>query len=397
MLTNEYPPNVYGGAGVHVDYLTKELKKYLKVHICCFGKQNIISKDFSVKGFESVLKKVERFDVKAGKALDALSINLQMLNEFTKDVDIVHTHTWYTALGGVIAKILYGMPHVLTTHSLEPLREWKKEQLGSGYNLSSWVEKVAIQGADGIIAVSENTKSDIIRYFGVAPEKVKVIYNGVDLNEYHHVKTAQALKRYGVDEEIPYVLFVGRITRQKGIIHLVNAIEFIDRKVQIVLLAGAPDTKDIAFEMKEAVNAAKRFNKNVIWIDKMLPKNETIEFYSNARVFCCPSVYEPFGLINIESMACGTPVVATKTGGIVEVVEDGKCGFLVPIEQRAKNHEPRNPRQFSKALAEKINLLIKNDQLRERFSIYGRKLVEKKFSWEGIGRQTFEYYRSVMK
>ena len=398
ILTNEYPPNIYGGAGVHVDYLVRVLRKLIDVHVAYFGSRSIHSSNLIVKGYKSQLRVEDRFDQKIGKALDALSINLQMINEFPSDADIIHTHTWYSALAGILARMLYGIPHILTTHSLEPLRSWKREQLGRGFDLSSWIEKMAIEGASGIIAVSKETKNDIIEYFDVPESKIKVIHNGIDLEEYRPTKSKSALEKHGIDYLRPYVFFVGRITRQKGIIHLVNAVKYIDKSAQIVLCAGAPDTREIAQEMKMVVLKAKKVNAKVIWIEKMLPKAEVIELYSHASVFCCPSVYEPFGIINLEAMACGVPVVATKTGGIVEVVEDGKTGFLVPFAKISKNNfEPKKPEDFSIALAKKINIILQDDDLSSKFSRAGRKRVEDHFSWDAIGKQTVEYYKTFLK
>lgn len=397
ILTNEYPPNVYGGAGVHVDYLTKVLSKLMKVHVSYFGNKDRKSKNLTIKGYETALRVSSRYDRKAGKALDALSINLHTINEFPRDVDLVHTHTWYTAFSGIVARILYGIPHVLTTHSLEPLRAWKREQLGRGYDLSSWIEKTAIETASGIIAVSKETKKDILKHFNVSPHKIKVIYNGIDIKEYSPRKSKTALRKYGLKTDKPYVLFVGRITRQKGIIHLVNAIKHINKEVQVVLCAGAPDTKEIALEMKSAVKSAMKDHPAVIWIDKMVPRRDVIELYTHASVFCCPSVYEPFGIINLEAMACGTPVVATKTGGIIEVIEHGKSGFLVPISKKGRgNHEPKDPAKFSKSLASSVNRIVCDAALSRKMGSYGRKVASERFSWESIGRQTKDYYEFLV-
>jgi starch synthase len=313
------------------------------------------------------------------------------------DSDLVHCHTWYTHFGGILAKKNYGIPFVITVHSLEPLRPWKREQLAGGYDFSLWVEKTALEMADAIIAVSGETKRDIERLFDADPKRVHVIYNGIDLDEYHKVASTEALKRYGIDQKKPYLLFVGRITRQKGIVYLVRAIQFMDPGFQIVLCAGAPDTPEIAAEMKSAVEQAKAKRSDVIWIEEMVDKKTVIELYSHAAVFCCPSIYEPFGIINLEAMACETAVVATAVGGIKEVVVDGETGFLVPLEQmKVAPFEPTNPEKFSRDLAARINQLMADPDLREKFGRAGRKRAEAKFSWTAIARETQQLYESLL-
>jgi glycogen synthase len=319
------------------------------------------------------------------------------MNAERVDADVVHCHTWYAQFAGIIAKLCYGTPLVITTHSLEPLRPWKREQLGRGYDASSWIEKTAIEMADAVIAVSKETKEDVLKYFNVDENKIKVIYNGIDLKEYMATSDASALEKYGIDKTKPYVLFVGRITRQKGIIHLVNAIKYIDEDVQVVLCAGAPDTPEIAQEMKNSVTIAKQNRNNIIWIDKMLDKKEVIQLYSHADVFCCPSIYEPFGIINIEAMACETAVVASAVGGIKEVVVDNETGILVSLEQqRVAPFEPVNPDAFSKDLANAINKVVQNPDLKKIMASNGRKRVEETFDWVAIAKQTEELYKSLI-
>jgi starch synthase len=314
------------------------------------------------------------------------------------DADLVHCHTWYTHFGGILAKKNYGIPLVITVHSLEPLRPWKREQLAGGYDFSVWVEKTALEMADAVIAVSRGTKADIERLFQVNPKRVPVIYNGIDLDEYHKVSSTDALQRYGVDPARPYLLFVGRIARQKGIVHLARAIQFMDPGFQVVLCAGAPDTPEIADEMAKAVEQAKTHRSDIIWIQEMLDKKSVIEFYSHAAVFACPSIYEPFGIINLEAMACETAVVASAVGGIKEVVVDGETGFLVPLEQMQESpFEPRHPEKFSRDLAAKINQLMANPELRQKFGKAGRKRAEEKFSWSAIARETKTLYQSLVK
>jgi glycogen synthase len=286
----------------------------------------------------------------------------------------------------------------VTTHSLEPLRPWKREQLGRGYDLSSWIEKTAIEMADTVIAVSEETRADILRLFSVDPERVTVIHNGIDIDEYIPTDNAAALRRHGVEPESPYVLFVGRITRQKGIIHLVNAIRFIQEDAQIVLCAGAPDTPEIAEEMKNAVAEVRaRGRDNVIWIQEMLSKPEVIQMYSHAAVFCCPSIYEPFGIINLEAMACNTAVVASAVGGIKEVVVDGETGILVPVKQLpVAPFEPEDPESFSRDLAAGINRLLDDPELRSSMATRGQKRARELFSWKSIAKKTVALYESLV-
>ncbi len=318
------------------------------------------------------------------------------MNAEPTDADVVHCHTWYAQFAGIIAKLCYGIPLVITTHSLEPLRPWKREQLGRGYDASSWVEKTAIEMADAIIAVSKETKVDVLKHFNVDENKVKVIYNGINLKEYVVTNETSTLEAYNIDKNKPYVLFVGRITRQKGIIHLVNAIKYIDPDTQIVLCAGAPDTKEIGKEMEDAVNEVKKTRKNVIWIDKMLSKKEVIQLYSHADVFCCPSIYEPFGIINIEAMACDTAVVASAVGGIKEVVVHEETGLLIPVEQQdSAPFEPVNPDKFARDLAAGVNKVINNTELKNSMAKKGRKRVEEYFDWISIAKQVEALYKSI--
>jgi starch synthase len=300
-------------------------------------------------------------------------------------------------MAGYLAKKLYGMPFVLTTHSLEPLRAWKAEQLGSGYLMSSWMERTAILDADAIIAVSAGTKADILRaYPEVEPARIHVIYNGIDLAEYQKTEETKALTDYGVDPAVPYVLFVGRITRQKGVTHLVEAIRSMPPDTQVVLCAGAPDTPEIAAELRTKVEDARRNHPRIVWIEKMVTRQETIQLYSHARVFCCPSVYEPFGIINLEAMACRAPVVASATGGIKEVVVDGETGYLVPFDQDPVTSFPRDPETFAKDLALRINELMADSERCRQFGDAGRRRVEEIFSWTAIAHQTIELYRKLI-
>ena len=393
--TREFPPYVYGGAGVVVEYLAAELAQLMEIDIKCFGDQDETSKNTSVKGFPYNNPLFEQSDNKLKAVFNSLTTCLHM-NAEKIDADVVHCHTWYAQFAGIVAKLCYGTPLVITTHSLEPLRPWKREQLGRGYDASSWIEKTAIEMADAVIAVSNETKEDVLKYFDVDSEKVKVIYNGINLNEYIVTQETSTLDKYGIDKSKPFVLFVGRITRQKGIIHLVNAIKYIDPETQIVLCAGAPDTPEIGKEMEDSVSEVKKTRDNVIWIDEMLPKKEVIQLYSHANVFCCPSIYEPFGIINIEAMACETAVVASAVGGIKEVVVDGETGILVPLEQQnVAPFEAIDPDKFSRDLAIGINKIINNKELCDTMAKNSRRRVEDYFDWSSIAKQHLELYKSL--
>lgn len=396
LFTREYPPQVYGGAGVHVDYLSRELAKEIEVEVHCWGPQHSDAGRLHVRGAEPWAEISNGTEGKFKSALEAFSLNLTQIKAL-EGIDVVHTHTWYVSMAGYLAKKLYGMPFVVTTHSLEPLRAWKAEQLGSGYAMSSWMERTAILDADAIIAVSAGTKEDILRaYPEVEPDRIHVIYNGIDLAEYQKTEETKALTDYGVDPAVPYVLFVGRITRQKGVTHLVDAIRHMPPETQVVLCAGAPDTPEIAAELRAKVENARRDHPRIVWIEKMVTRQETIQFYSHARVFCCPSVYEPFGIINLEAMACRAPVVASATGGIKEVVMDGETGYLVPFEQDPVTSFPRDPERFAKDLAARINQLMNDPERCRQFGEAGRRRVEEQFSWTAIAHQTIALYRHLI-
>ena len=394
-LTNEYPPNIYGGAGVHVGYLSRELAKTIPVEVRCFGDQHLEERNLKVIGFE-----LDTSNFTCPKPLRSAFGAVRRCTDFnTLNIgsDLVHCHTWYSHFGGILAKKNYDLPLVITVHSLEPLRPWKREQLAGGYEFSLWVEKTALEMADAIIAVSRETKDDIERLFNVDPARVHVIHNGIDLNEYRKIDSIGALERYGVDPAKPYLLFVGRITRQKGLQHLVRAIQFMDRDFQIVLCAAAPDTAQLGEEMRIAVEGAKAQRPGIIWIDEMVDQQAACELYSHAAVFVCPSIYEPFGIINLEAMACETAVVASAVGGIKEVVIDGETGLLVPIDQMKQSpFEAIDPEKFARDLAERINELMTNPQLRERFGKAGRKRVEQNFSWAAIAEKTKGLYTSLL-
>ena len=395
-LTNEYPPYIYGGAGVHVEYLVKELAKLCEVEVRCFGDQEEALPNLTVHGscldasgwtcppnLKSIFGAVQR----------NLDFNTQKI-----DASLVHVHTWYAHLGGVLAKLNYGIPLVLTVHSLEPLRPWKREQLGGGYDFTVWLERTAIEMADAVIAVSEETRIDLMRLFNLDEDKVNVIHNGIDNDEYRKVNQPDVLRRFGIDPSVPYVLFVGRITRQKGIVHLVHSIQYMNPGFQIVLCAGAPDTPEIAEEMKASVVDAQRHRDGIIWIQAMVDVTDKIALYSHAAVFCCPSVYEPFGIINLEAMACETAVVASAVGGIKEVVVDGETGILVPLAQEAESpYEAVDPGGYARDLAAAINKLMADETLRDSMARAGRKRTEDHFSWKSIARKTLALYRTLVE
>ncbi|MDP9089213.1 MAG: glycosyltransferase family 4 protein [Pseudomonadota bacterium] len=423
LMTREYPPNVYGGAGVHVEYLSRELAKKIEVEVHCWGTQREDSGNLHVYGLEPSPEISGDSNTKFKAAVDAFALNLAQMKAL-RAIDIVHTHTWYVSMAGFLAKKLYKIPFVLTTHSLEPLRAWKAEQLGSGYALSSWMERTAILDADAIIAVSNGTRADILKaYPEVQPDRIHVIYNGIDLEEYQYTEDISALRKYGVDSTRPYVLFVGRITRQKGVTHLLDAIPQTPPGTQVVLCAGAPDTPEIAAEMREKIErlrmntprsqaaAVENFapgghsiatgdpthtGHNIVWIEQMVTKREAIQLYSHCAVFCCPSVYEPFGIINLEAMACKAAVVASATGGILEVVVEGETGHLVRFDSDPKTTLPSNPAQFASDLAAQITDLLNDPAKAKRYGEAGRRRVEEKFAWSAIAEQTIGLYSKLL-
>jgi alpha-maltose-1-phosphate synthase len=398
LFTNEYPPNVYGGAGVHVEYLARELAALggiTQVDVLSFGEQREEHGRLRVHGVAPAVELPTR-DPRHGRLLDALVRDLAMVGH-VEDPDIVHCHTWYAHLAGCLAAPLTGARLVLTTHSLEPHRPWKAEQLGTAYNTTVWIEGTAYRNADGIIAVSRAMKEDVQHLYGVEAERVRVIHNGIDPNEYRPREDPETLRRHGVDPDTPFILFVGRITRQKGILHLVRAIRRLDAGVQVVLCAGAPDTEEIGREMKALVEQARQDSAaTIIWIPEMLPKHDVIALYSHADVFVCPSVYEPFGIINLEAMSCETPVVAAAVGGIPEIVVHGETGMLVPFEaEGGGSPEPRHPESFSTALADALNALMRDPEQRRAMGEASRERVLAQFSWTRIAEQTLDFYREL--
>ncbi len=396
LLTNEYPPEIYGGAGVHVDELSRHLRPLLDLDVRTFGSRSEEDAGWRVRGYPAAHDVTEARE-RLRPLIAALSRNLGMVAD-PITADVVHVHTWYTHLAGLLVRLAYGIPLVLTVHSLEPLRPWKREQLGGGYDISSWIERTAIETAEAVVAVSHGTREDILRLFDVDPARVHVIHNGIDPDFYRPARATDALARHGVDPAVPYVLFVGRITRQKGIVHLVRAIEHLDPGIGVVLCAGQPDTPEIAREMQEGVRAAQRARPNVVWIGEMVTKEEARQLYSRAAVFCCPSVYEPFGIINLEAAACETPVVASAVGGIPEVVVDGETGLLVPVELRLDEPMvPVDPDRFERNLAGAINALMADPVTRDVMGRAARRRAVERFGWEAIARQTADLYRTVIE
>jgi starch synthase len=391
---------VYGGAGVHVDYLSRELARAEdgahQIRVLCFGDQDETRGNLRIRGIPASPGLTAQ-DPRHLRLLEAFQRNLAMVGAANAP-DIVHCHTWYSHLAGCIARPLTGARLVLTTHSLEPHRPWKAEQLGSAYHATTWIERTAYQNADGVIAVSQAMKADVRTLYGVSPDKVRVIHNGIDPDEYRPTPAPATLHRLGVNPGIPIVLFVGRITRQKGILHLVRATRYIEPGVQVVLCAGAPDTDAIAEEMRTLVAQAKQDARaEVLWLPEMLPKEDIIALYAHAAVFVCPSVYEPFGIINLEAMACETPVVGAAVGGIPEIVVHGETGLLVPFDaEGGGSAEPRDPERFSRDLAAAINELMRDDDRRQAMGKAARERVVAQFSWRHIAEETLAFYRELL-
>jgi starch synthase len=391
LLTNEYPPNVYGGAGMHVGELSRQLRKLVSLEIRTFGEQREEAPGWLVRGYAAPAGQ-RSGDKRLRPAWDAFARCLAMAAD-PSDADLVHCHTWYTHLGGLLVQHASSVPLVITVHSLEPLRPWKREQLGGGYDLSSWVERTALESADAVIAVSNGTRDDVLSHFAVKPERVHVIHNGIDAEFFAPEPATDALERHGIDPGRRYVLFVGRITRQKGIVHLVRAIGRLDPEIGVVLAAGQPDTPELAAEVEAGVTAAQRERQNVVWIPEMLGREEIRQLYSHAAIFVCPSVYEPFGITNLEAMACERPVVATAVGGIPEVVVDGETGVLVPVKfSPDEPMTPADPDQLASDLADAINALMADPERRNRMGAAGRRRAVEEFSWSSIAAQTVALY-----
>ena len=389
LLTREYPPEVYGGAGVHVAELTKVLRAHIEVNVRAFGAPRSESRTF---GYQVPSELTD-----ANPALQALAVNLQMVAGIGQ-AEIVHSHTWYANYAGLVASKLMGIPHVITAHSLEPLRPWKREQLGGGYELSSWIEKTAYLDSKLIIAVSEAMRADILRCYPELPsEKIVTVHNGIDLEEFRKKPDASILNHLGIDDSARSVVFVGRVTRQKGLPYLLKAARSLPKDVQLVICAGAADTAEIQAEVSGLVQDLKVTRDKVLWIERSLSRTELVAVLSSATVFACPSIYEPLGIVNLEAMACGAAVVATATGGIPEVVEHGKTGLLVPIDQYQDGSG--TPKDESRFVADFATAL--NDALEQGaelgFGINGRARVEEHFSWQSIAQQTIACYQRVSR
>jgi glycogen synthase len=376
LLSREYPPHVYGGAGVVVDHLSRALARRAPVEVRCFGDQAVAGPDLSVRGYAPWERLAGGPEAAYAPALEALSVGLAMARDPVA-ADVVHTHTWYVGLGGMLVQAVHDVPLVVTLHSMEPLRPWKADQLGTGYQVSSWAERLAVERAERVIAVSAQMRGDILTHFRVEPERVVVIHNGVDAEAFRRTERREALARHGVRE--PYVLFVGRISEQKGIFPLLEAARALPEDVSLVLCASSPDTPELLARLEAAVAGRPR----VRWINAMLPVPEVVELYSHAALFVCPSIYEPFGLINLEAMACGTPVVASRVGGIPEVVVDGETGRLVPPGDEA-------------ALARALRDALADPARARRMGEAGRRRVEAHFSWDRIADRTLAVYRDAI-
>ncbi len=388
LITKEYPPFIYGGAGVHVAELVRVLRKHTEVQVRCFGEVRDETDTHSYSHPES-------FNATNG-ALQTMATDLTMVNDIA-GADLVHSHTWYANFAGQVASSLHGIPHLITAHSLEPLRPWKEEQLGGGYRLSSWIERTAYEGATGIIAVSAGMRADILRsYPQIDPAKVSVVHNGIDLEAFQAANNPDLVRAHGIDPDQRSVVFVGRITQQKGLPYLLKAARELPSDVQLVLCAGAPDTPQILQDVSDLVAELRKIRSNVVWVEQHLSRVELIAILSAATVFACPSIYEPLGIVNLEAMACGTPVVATATGGIPEVVAHGKTGLLVEIEQlQDGSGKPLDEKKFVADFAAALNEMLESPNIAE-FGLAARKRVEDHFSWDSIAEQTLSVYRGAI-
>jgi alpha-maltose-1-phosphate synthase len=393
IVTREYPPEVYGGAGVHVDNLVRFLRDHVDARVHCFGKH---------RDAPEVADSYEPWSALDGKAshmavLRTLSVNLS-ISARLNEVELVHSHTWYANLAGHFAHLLYGIPHVMTSHSLEPLRPWKAEQLGGGYALSSFCERTSIEQADAVVAVSAAMKADILSsYPSVAPEKVHVIHNGIDPSEVRPDPATNHLRQCGIDLDVPYVVFVGRITRQKGVVHLLEAARHFAPNTQLVLCAGEPDTPELEREVELLVDELRATRGHVVWIARMLSRNELSQVLTHARAFVCPSVYEPFGIVNLEAMACGVAVVASNVGGIPEIVVPRETGLLVPFESDGSPFgTPKYRETYARDLASAVNELLEQPSLAARMGNNGRQRVVDVFSWAAIAEKTAKLYAQLL-
>jgi starch synthase len=388
LISKEYPPAIYGGAGVHVAELVQVLRKTIEVQVRCFGEDR---DEKDTKAYSHA----DNFN-HDNAAVQTLDTDLAMVADVA-GADLVHSHTWYANFAGHVASKLHGIPHLITAHSLEPLRPWKEEQLGGGYALSSWIEKSAYEGAARIIAVSDGMRKDILRaYPDLDPNKVTVVHNGIDLQAFQSASNPELVRSLGIDPDQRSVLFVGRITQQKGLPYLLKAARELPEDVQLVLCAGAPDTKEIQTLVTDLVDELKKVRSNVIWVEKHLSREELIAVLSAATVFACPSIYEPLGIVNLEAMACGIPVVATATGGIPEVVAHGETGLLVPIEQlQDGSGKPLDEAKFVADFASALNQMLENPCIKE-YGAAGRTRVENHFSWDAVAQDTIRVYQEAI-
>jgi starch synthase len=396
LLTREYPPDVYGGAGVHVEYLARELARLVEVTVHCWGEPRLEDSGPRTVAYEP-------WEALGGSspplaALRAMSIDLEMAAR-SEGASLVHSHTWYTNLGGHLAKLVHGIPHIATVHSLEPRRPWKAEQLAGGYALSCFCERTGLEAADAIVAVSHAMREDILATYPAIPEeRVSVIHNGIDTEEFHPDPGSELLAPLGVDPTRPTVLFVGRVTRQKGLTHLLDAARLLDPSAQLVLCAGAPDTPELGAEIATKVDALRGEGHPVVWIETMLSRPALIQLLTHATVFVCPSVYEPLGIVNLEAMACETAVVATRVGGIPEVIADGETGLLVPVDLRDDAQgEPAEPTLFAREIAERVNSLLADPARARRYGKAGRVRAGEQFAWRAIAERTVTLYREVIE
>ena len=379
IVTKEWPPDIYGGAGVHVEHLVHELRKLAEVDVHAFGEPKPGAKTYQIP---------TELD-SANGAIQSLGVNLSMLGDFANS-QVVHSHTWYANMAGHIGSLLHGIPHIATAHSLEPLRPWKAEQLGGGYRISSWIEQTSFSAADAIIAVSHGMKKDLLKcYPDLDAAKIHVVHNGIDTEAMKKVSSTAALTKYGIELNRPYVLFVGRITRQKGIMHLLRAAEELPAEIGLVLCASSPDTKELGAEVAEQIEKLAKTRTGVHWITEQVSRSELIELLSNAAVFSCPSIYEPLGIVNLEAMACEVPVVASNVGGIPEVVIDGETGYLV-------NYDENETAAYELEFAQKLTQVVNDQQAASRMGSAGRKRAELEFGWDKIANQTMAVYETAM-
>jgi starch synthase len=390
LLTKEYPPEVYGGAGVHVAELTRVLREDVEVQVRCFG---------GPRDEQDTTAYASPADLEgANSALVTLGTDLPIAQDCA-GTDLVHSHTWYANFAGYLASLLHGVPHVLSAHSLEPLRPWKAEQLGGGYAISSFAERVAFENAAGVIAVSAGMREDILRaYPAVDPARVHVVHNGIDIQQWQPNPATDAVRARGIDPDAPTIVFVGRITRQKGLPFFLRAVRELPPEVQVVLCAGAPDTPEIAQEVDGLVAELQTTRSGVHLISEMLPRDELTQILTHATTFVCPSIYEPLGIVNLEAMACGIPVVATATGGIPEVVVDGETGYLVPLEQASDGTgTPTDPDRFVADLAATLTRMVSDRERAGEMGTASRRRAAEHFSWSSIGQRTLEVYRKVLE